>query len=147
MAYRYARIKDGKVINVEIWELELSEMSQFLNQDESFVQIENNSNVSIGYEYSDSQFSPPSQPINTVPVPEFVGPAQIRLVLNSLGITEATISGLIDELSEPEKSNARILWEYSSQFYRNNPFVIQIGAALGFSSEQIDDIFRTAITL
>jgi hypothetical protein len=91
---------------------------------------------------------PPVEPEPVVvPVPEFVGPAQIRLVLASQGITEAVITQMIGALPEDQRGNARILWDHSSQFYRNNPFVVQVGAAMGLTSDQIDDMFRVAITL
>lgn len=53
----------------------------------------------------------------------------------------------IDALPEPDRSAARIEWEYSQTVERNKPFVQMLGAALGLSEQQIDQLFETAATL
>jgi hypothetical protein len=39
---------------------------------------------------------------------------------------------------------ARIEWDYSSEVHRNKPFVIGLGAAVGLTDAQIDELFITA---
>lgn len=82
------------------------------------------------------------------PVPDSVGPAQIRLALLDLyGVTDEAIRGAIDQFPEPNRSRALVLYDYSAEFRRGNPFVAAIGQMLGINDEQIDDLFRYAITL
>lgn len=89
---------------------------------------------------------PPSPP--SEPVPDSVGPAQIRLALLDLyGVTDEAIRGAINQLPEPNKTRALILYDYSAEFKRANPFVLAIGQMLGINDEQIDDLFRYAINL
>ena len=91
---------------------------------------------------------PPEPEPVVVPVPEFVGPAQIRLALLDLyGVTDEAIRGAIDQFPEPNRSRALVLYDYSAEFRRSNPFVAAIGQMLGISDEQVDDLFRYAITL
>jgi hypothetical protein len=139
---RYARIVNGTVINVEVWGEQPPAAEGVV-----FVELADDSPVGPGHAFDGENFTAPEPEPVVVPVPEFVGPAQIRLVLASQGITEAVITQMIDALPAEQRSNARILWDYSSQFYRNNPFVVQVGAAMGLTSDQIDDMFRVAITL
>jgi hypothetical protein len=42
---------------------------------------------------------------------------------------------------------ARIEWDYSSSVKRTQPLVLQMGAALGLTSAQLDQLFITAATL
>jgi hypothetical protein len=89
---------------------------------------------------------PPPQPGE--PVPESVGPAQIRLALLDLyGVTDEMIRGSIEQLPEPNKTRALILYDYSAEFRRSNPFIDAIGTMLGINDEQINDLYRYAVTL
>ena len=82
------------------------------------------------------------------PVPDSVGPAQIRLALLDLyGVSDEMIRGAINQLPEPNKTRALVLYDYSAEFKRANPFVAAIGQMLGINDEQIDDLFRYAINL
>lgn len=85
---------------------------------------------------------PPAQAI-----PPNVTPRQIRQALILSGVSMQMIDGAIAALPEPHKSLAQIEWEYSTAFIRTNPFVIQIGQALGWTSEQIDNLWKLAASL
>lgn len=72
---------------------------------------------------------------------------QIRRALLAYGLTESTILGALNTLSEPTKSAALIEWEYSNEFFRNNPLVPMVGQMLGWNDDQLDDLWRLAATL
>lgn len=57
------------------------------------------------------------------------------------------VDGAIDSMDEPARSAARIEWEYSQTVERHRPFVQQLGVVLGLTDEQMDDLFKLAVTL
>ena len=67
---------------------------------------------------------------------------QARLALKQQGLL-ATVQSNIDAL--PEES--QIEWEYASYVERSSPLVASLGAALGLTETQLDDLFKLAITL
>lgn len=73
-----------------------------------------------------------------------VTPRQIRQAMVLKGVSIAQIDAAIDSMPEPLKSLARIEWEYSTMFIRANPLVSQVGAALGWSSQQLDELWKFA---
>ena len=79
-------------------------------------------------------------------IPQVVTMRQARLALLSAGKL-SQVDAVIDSLPEPHKSAARIEWDYSSEVQRDRPFVQQIGAALGYTSEQLDHLFLEASKL
>jgi hypothetical protein len=80
-------------------------------------------------------------------VPQTVTPRQIRIALVMSGISLSTIEAMIDSLPEPDRSITRITWEYSIEFQRNNPLLNAMAPALGFTQQQIDELFQLASTL
>ena len=76
-------------------------------------------------------------------VPRAVSMRQARLALKDAGKL-AAVDAAIDALPEPQRSEARIEWEYSTEVQRLNGFVAALGPALGLSSEQIDALFIDA---
>lgn len=70
-----------------------------------------------------------------------VSPYQARVVLHSAGLLP-NIDALMASGSIPEE--AKIAWEYATTFRRQSPFIISLGAALGLSDGQIDDLFLAA---
>lgn len=87
-----------------------------------------------------------AEPSMPVVVPKVVTMRQARLALLASGKL-SQVDAVIDSLSEPHKSAARIEWDYSSEVQRDKPFVVQIGAALGLTSEQLDQLFVEASKL
>lgn len=87
----------------------------------------------------------PADPV--VPaVPQIVTMRQARLALLGAGLL-AQVDAAIEALPEPQKSAARIEWDYSSEVHRSRAFVQQLGHALGLTDEQLDDLFTQAATL
>jgi hypothetical protein len=78
---------------------------------------------------------------------QFVTPRQMRIALVMSGISLDTVEAAIDSLPEPNKTVARITWEYSVEFQRNNPLLVAMAPALGLTSTQIDNLFALASTL
>lgn len=81
----------------------------------------------------------------TIPqyVPLKVTMRQARLALLQVGLLDDT-EALIASLEGPEGHAARIEWDYSSEVFRNKPFVISLGAQLGLDDEQLDALFIAA---
>ena len=77
------------------------------------------------------------------PVPQEITMRQARLALLEHGLL-ANVQTAINSLPEPDKTKAQIEWEYSNTLQRDNPFVSVLGAALGLSSQDIDNLFTTA---
>lgn len=73
-----------------------------------------------------------------------VTPRQIRIKLLYLGITEATIDGVINTLPSPQKEAAMITWKYSTAFERHNALVPVIAAMLAYNDAQLDQIWLDA---
>lgn len=73
-----------------------------------------------------------------------VSPAAARVVLRNAGLLVAVEAAV--EAADPH-SDLRIFWEYSEVWRRESPFIAQMGAALGLTVEQIDDLFAQAATL
>jgi chromosome segregation ATPase len=84
--------------------------------------------------------------INAPVVPQTVTMRQARLALLGAGKL-ALVDAAIDSMPEPQKSAARIEWEYSNEVQRHNSFVSALGPALGMTSAQIDQLFIAAAKL
>ena len=82
----------------------------------------------------------------TVYAPQEVTMRQARLALLENGLL-ANVQPAINSLPEPDKTKAQIEWDYSNTLQRGNPFVAILGAALGLSSQDLDDLFIQASAL
>jgi len=78
--------------------------------------------------------------------PAVVTMRQARLALLGAGLLQQ-VDLAIDALPEPQRSAARIEWDYSSEVHRDRAFVQQLGQALGLSDEQLDALFIQAAAL
>lgn len=76
-----------------------------------------------------------------------VTPRQMRSALLLMGITESMILTAINSLPSPNKDLALIAWEYSTAFERNNSLTALVAADLGWSSDQLDQLWYFAVTL
>ena len=83
---------------------------------------------------------PPYKP----PIPSSVSRFQARAALYQAGLLESVDAVMKDPATD---FLARLAWEDASEFYRSSPYVTTIGAGLGLSSEQLDDLFRFAATI
>lgn len=82
------------------------------------------------------------------PVPPQVSARQIRLWLVAHGVSMATVEAAIDSIQDAATREAvRVEWEYAPYVDRSHAWLVPMAAALGFTSEQIDQAFREAATL
>ena len=81
--------------------------------------------------------------VEPLTVPQEITMRQARLALLENGLL-ANVQTAINSLPEPDKTKAQIEWEYSNALQRDNSFVAVLGAALGLSSQDIDNLFITA---
>ena len=81
-------------------------------------------------------------PAPVVPVPESVTPRQARLALLNADLLDA-VEAAIAAGSRADQ----ITWEFAVDVRRDYPMIANLGTALGLTSAQIDDLFRTAATL
>lgn len=87
----------------------------------------------------------PADPV--VPaVPQIVTMRQARLALLGAGLL-SQVETAINALPEPQRSAARIEWDYSSEVHRGRAFVQQLGASLGLTDQQLDALFTQAAAL
>lgn len=87
------------------------------------------------------------EPMDTAPVvPSEVTMRQARLALLNAGKL-ASVDVMINSLTDPPKTAARIEWEYSNVVQRHNGFVSQIAPLLGMTEQDIDNLFIEAATL
>jgi len=81
-----------------------------------------------------------------VEIPD-VTPRQIRQALLLSGISMSQIEDALASLPDPQKSFAQIEWEFSVAFKRNRPLVAAVGSILGWTSDQLDALWRLAGSL
>lgn len=93
-----------------------------------------------GDTYSEGSFTPAAP---TVPVPAEVTMRQARLALLGAGLLD-DVEAAIEAMSDPAKTAARIEWDYSNTLRRDHPLVATLGAGLGLTSGQLDDLFIAA---
>ena len=136
---RYALIEAGTVVNVLLAD---DDWPGLAAADEA-VALAPDQACGPGYTYAGGVFTPPPP---VVVVPAAVTMRQARRALLAAGLLSA-VETAIDALSEPERSAARIEWEYSSEVQRHNGFVAQLAPALGLSDAQLDALFVSAATL
>lgn len=79
-------------------------------------------------------------------IPSVVTMRQARLALLQQNLLQQ-VQFSIDSLPSPQKEAAQIEWDYSSEVHRDKPFVQLLGAALGLTKEQLDNLFTLASTL
>jgi hypothetical protein len=68
---------------------------------------------------------------------------QFRKALNVLGIRSVVEAAVAASTDITVKDG----WLFAAYFYRNDPFVIQFGLALGKTDKYMDDLFTLALTL
>lgn len=91
-----------------------------------------------------SQVQPPAT-VNGVP--QSVPRKQARQALVHVGVYEQAVAAIAAIPDPQQRMLAQIEWEDSPVYERQSPLVQQVGAALGLSDEQIDNLFVTASTL
>lgn len=81
--------------------------------------------------------------INTHPVPQEVSMRQARLALRRAGHL-SNVQAALDAMTGDEGEEARIEWEFAGSVTRDSDLITSIGAGLGLTEAQIDDLFRAA---
>lgn len=76
-------------------------------------------------------------------VPVNVSMRQARLALHAVGLLD-TVEDAIDALPEPNRTRARIEWNYATDVARHHGLVLQLAPALGLTEEQLDQLFISA---
>lgn len=72
-------------------------------------------------------------------VPFSITPYQARLALNSAGLREAAEAAIA-----VASQDVRDAWEYALSIERDSPFISAVGAALGLTDADIDQLFVAA---
>jgi hypothetical protein len=85
---------------------------------------------------------PPPPPPPPNPVPDYVTPLQIRMAINMMGLREQ-VEYYVSTLSQSEKD----AWEYATVVERTNPVLVNGAAALGKTTEDLDNLFILAASL
>jgi len=68
----------------------------------------------------------------------------LRLALIDAGLYQSVVAAINGVSDETEKLKAQIWWDASPVVFRDNPYVVNIGAVLGKSEIEIDQIFSAA---
>lgn len=75
-------------------------------------------------------------------------PRQLRLMLLTLGLTEATVLGQIEAIEdETERAAALIEWNWATRYDRDHPLVAQLASALEFDPGELDVLWTYAADL
>ena len=78
--------------------------------------------------------------------PSVATPLQIRLALIKLDMLEQ-IQNFIAALQEPAKTIVLTEWEYTLEFNKNSSTIQSLGAQMGLTEEQLDEIFELAASI
>jgi hypothetical protein len=86
------------------------------------------------------------------PEPDITAIREAMIVTRFQARAALYIEGLFDQvnaaMTDPQADGlARLAWTDAQTFHRTSPTVIAMGAALGFSDAQLDDLFTLAATL
>lgn len=82
---------------------------------------------------------PPPAPPPAPAVPRSVTPYQIRAALNEAGLRAA-----VEAAVAAAPQNVKDAWEFTLSFERYNPTLVSMAAALGLSSDRLDELFIKA---
>ena len=80
------------------------------------------------------------------PIPQSVSMRQARLALLSYGLLD-DVDSVIIAMTEPQRSQTQIEWEYAQTVERENALVAALGPALGLDDAAINGLFTLAATL
>jgi len=81
-----------------------------------------------------------------IPVPDQVSMWALREAVMFAGEMTA-IKNALDNLPEPQKSIAWNRWEYKENIVRNSPIIIQLQQLLGWTSDFVDNLYKSAQTI
>jgi len=130
----WARIENGTVAEIT----DLDPVGRF---HPSLEWVECGAGVRAGWKYSDGEFSEPEAP--EAHIPQSVSMRQARLAMLSAGILDA-VESMIAAMEGDAGKAARIDWEFAKDVRRDWPLVAELGAQLGMTEDQIDELFIAA---
>lgn len=87
-----------------------------------------------------------SAPKAVAQAPAIVTMRQARLALHAGGILQS-VEDAVNAMPEPDRTAARIEWDYASRVERSSQFVVMLGAAIGLDDAQMDELFMAASIL
>lgn len=94
-----------------------------------------------GWGYVDGEFVAPEP--STPTVPQSVTMRQARRHLLNIGRLQ-DVDAAIDALPEPQRTAAKIDWEYSQVVERQSEFVLMLAPVLGWDAAGLDTMFIEA---
>ena len=94
-------------------------------------------------EMTQSEINEHLNPAPVLYIPAIVTMRQARLALYAAGLL-SQVEAAIDALPEPNRTVARIEWDYASEVHRASEFVTLLGAALELDKQSLDDLFLKA---
>jgi len=99
--------------------------------------------TSEGFTYSNGVFSEWQSSIdsNAIRANMYCGPLQIRKALRAAGLHTAVVAYVAGADEETQEA-----WEYAGEFRRLDPFILAAQVALNKTDEEVDDLFRLALT-
>lgn len=130
MVKKFAVINDNFVENVVLAEDEYASTQGW---------IECPDDVCPGYIYQEGNFLAPPP---VVIVPKSVSPRQIRLLLLQQNLLES-----VETLIAQQSADVQIAWQYATEYYRDDPLLLQLATDLQLTSEQLDQFFIEASKL
>lgn len=81
-------------------------------------------------------------------VPATLTPAQLRLQLAADGKSALAVEDIIAHLPDPMRTQAAIMFDYSLEYHRSHPLLIQLAGALGYdTAAKLDAFFLAASKL
>lgn len=102
-------------------------------------------NAQIGWVLVAGQLQPPDP--NSLPVPRAVTMRQARLQLIEDELLD-DIEAALNAITNPkQREKAKAEWEHSREVQRTHPLVNAVLAGLGYTSAQVDELFRRASVL
>lgn len=97
----------------------------------------------IGGTWDGQAFHPPEPTPAAPSVPDRVNNSQMRAALLAAGHL-AAVEAFLDGLPEPDRTVARVGWEYGNEIFRVSPLVQAAQVALALTDEQMDGLFIAA---
>lgn len=83
----------------------------------------------------------PEEYVPPVIVPERVSAYQARVALKRANLLN-DVQGLMDDPATDDE--AKIAWEYATEFWRSSPFIAALAPGLGMTDQQLDELFINA---
>lgn len=136
---KYARIDSGKVVEIIETDGDIAKLFHSALV-ANMVDVSGIAGVKQGWDWDGLNATEPLAP--PPQVPQSVSPFQARKALKQSGLL-ATVQGAVAAADE----DTQMAWEYATSFDRNSEFVLGMAAGLGWTDEQVDNLFILANSL